>query len=117
MVVIFCIYIFFSTAGLFLIKIGGKDTSFSINNNFLKLDINLILLTGMICYVISFLLYIYIINKNRLSYIVPVSAGILNIVVFLLGVFILKEKINVFSIIGLILIIFGVFLMNFKNYP
>jgi drug/metabolite transporter (DMT)-like permease len=115
MVVIFCIYLFFSAVGLLLIKIGGKGTSLSVNNNFLKMDINLLLLMGMICYIVSFLLYIYIINKQKLSYIVPVTAGVLNIVVFLLGVLILKEKINIYSVVGLILIILGVFFINLKN--
>jgi len=114
MVPLFILYVLLSASGLFLMKVGGESASIGIINNFLKLDVSLTLLLGMLCYLISFLLFIYIINKNDISYIYPVSAGALNIVTFILGVAVLKEKINGFSVAGLILIAAGVVFMNLK---
>ena len=62
-----------------------------------------------------FLIYtFYIIRKFDLSYIYPIITGITQVLVILAGVFLLKEHISVPGIIGIILIIVGVFCLNIK---
>jgi len=114
MIVLFILYVGMSATGLFLMKTGSEGMSFELAKNFLKMEINLVLLLGMLFYLASFLLFIFIISKNDISYIFPISAGVLNIITFVLGAAVLKEQISGFSIAGLVLIVAGVVFMNLK---
>ena len=114
MIVLFIIYVALSASGLFFMKVGSGGTSFELAKNILKLDVSLTLLFGMLCYLVSFLLFIFIISKNDISYIFPISAGVLNIVTFVLGAAVLREQISGFSVAGLVLIVAGVVFMNLK---
>ena len=114
MIILFIIYVALSASGLFLMKIGSEGASVAVVKHILKIDVNLVLLLGMLCYIASFLLFIFIISKNDISYIYPISAGVLNIITFFLGVAVLKEKADVPSVIGIVLITAGVVLINIK---
>ena len=70
---------------------------------------------GFICYIASFLIYtFYIVRKFDLSYIYPIITGITQVLVILASVFILKEHISIPAIIGIVLIIIGIFCLNIK---
>ena len=113
-IALFTLYILLSTTGMLLIKTGSSGTSFNISGGIFNVSINYILLIGMMLYIFSFILFIILVTKSNLSYIYPVSAGIINIVTFCLGVFVLKERYNMISIAGLICIVVGVMLMSIK---
>ena len=70
---------------------------------------------GFIAYIGSFLIYtFYIIKKFDLSYIFPIITGITQVLVILVGIFILKEHINIYGIFGILSIIIGITLLNIK---
>lgn len=109
---VFVLYIFLSALGLTLIKMGSSNVSFQLLSgifNF-KLDIKLIL--GMICYIVSFLLFMVMMPKFDLSYIYPVAAGALYIVIAIFAVFLLGEKISTAEWIGMIFILVGIIFMS-----
>ena len=114
MIILFFVYAALSASGLLLMKIGSEGASFGIIENVLKIDVSLPLILGMLCYLASFLLFIFIISKNNISYIYPISTGVLNVVTFVLGAVLLKEEISGFSVAGLVLIVAGVVFMNLK---
>jgi drug/metabolite transporter (DMT)-like permease len=112
---LFALYIVISASGLLFIKAGGNDLVFGINSGKLNLVINLKMLLGMFFYVCSFLLFLYIMPKFNLTYIYPVSAGILYIIIAIAGVLILKETITLWQFIGMAFILIGVIAMNIKK--
>jgi uncharacterized membrane protein len=52
--------------------------------------------------------------KNDLSFIVPFSSAIVNVLSVILGVLIFREYLNTYKIIGIAMAIIGVVLMNYK---
>lgn len=108
------VYLFFTCAGLLLIKYGATNNVFSISNNFFNLKINIYLLIGLLFYVCSFALWVIILHKFKLSYIFPLISGISYVLIIMLSHFVLHEKITGFQWIGIVIIFFGVILMNIK---
>ena len=72
------------------------------------------LVIGIILFGISFLVYLFALSKSQLSVIYPifVSAGI--IIVSLASWFFLKESLSWPQILGIVIIIFGIFLLAIK---
>ena len=104
------IYIVFTTLGLFLMKNGGDSLSLSIHGSF-GFKIGYITLLGFLAYICSFLLWQKLLVSYDLTYIVPLTTGIVQLIVLLIGIIFFKENVNVYGIMGAILIIIGVVLM------
>ena len=105
------IYLIFTTMGITLMKLGGDSISLGLKNG-IAFKIGYITILGFLCYAISFLLWQKLLVTFDLSYIVPITTGIVQIIVFLLGLFIFKESVSVTGIIGIIFIIIGVVLTS-----
>lgn len=73
------------------------------------------LMTGAVLFGISFLVYLFSLSKFQLSVVYPifVSAGI--ILVSLASRFFLKESLSWLQILGIVIIIFGIFLLATKS--
>ena len=95
-------------------KYGQNTGSVLIESGSIIFSINYISLLGLISYILSFFLYTKIIVSFDLSFIVPVTAGIVQVLTLLFGIFLFKETISVLSIIGVVLVIAGIVLMNIK---
>lgn len=108
------IYIFFTTIGLLLMKLGGDSFKIALKPT-LSFNIGYITFLGFICYIISFLLWQKLLVTFDLSYIVPIATGIVQVIVLLMGIIIFKEQINITGIIGSILIILGIVLLAFSK--
>lgn len=112
--IILLIYIFFTVSGLTLIKLGGIQ-NFSIASGNISLNINIKAIIGILCYLISFIIYIVLISNFQLNYIIPITTGIVYILILLVSILFLNEKLNVYQCIGAGIILIGVILMNLKN--
>lgn len=109
------IYLILTVGGLVLVKSGAETTSLAIQNGTFNFSMQLKVMLGFISYVGSFLIYtFYIIKKFDLSYIYPIITGITQVLVVIAGILIFKEKLNIYGIIGVILIILGVIALNVK---
>ena len=96
-------------------KAEANSTAIAINNGIFNFNMGLKTMLGFILYIISFLIYtFYIIKQFDLSFIFPIITGITQILVILAGVFLFKESMNTYSIIGVFLIIAGVTFLNIK---
>ena len=71
---------------------------------------------GITCYGISFLLYLGIISKFDLGFIIPIIGGIVNILILIVSYFILKEQLTFNMILGAVITIIGIVIMNI-NIP
>ena len=107
-------YAVISSVGLVLLKMAGdKDGApISFVDGKLALNIGLYAIGGIVLYGLSFLIYTYMISKNDLGYIIPVSTALVYIGIFIASFIIFKESITMLKIVGILLILGGVILLN-----
>lgn len=108
------IYLCCTVGGLTLVKIGAENNNFIFNSGFFNLSLSYSTLIGLVLYIISFIMWIVIVQKFNLSYIQPLTTGLSYILIILASIFILKESISLFQWIGLGFILIGVVFMNIK---
>lgn len=114
-IVIIIGYIILTSLGLILIKSGSNSITLEFIKGTFNCSLNWMFLLGLICYICSFILFTFVlIRKCNLTYVLPITAGISQVIVILAGLFIFKEYVNVFQIIGIVLSISGVVLLNIK---
>ena len=106
------IYICMTTTGIFLMKLGGNSLSLTLQNG-INFKMGYITLLGFRAYLISFLLWQKLLVTFDLSYIVPITTGISQIIILLLGVLFFKEQINWVGVVGVIITIIGITLIGF----
>ncbi|WP_026884427.1 EamA family transporter [Clostridium akagii] len=106
------IYLICTVAGLVFIKMGSQNTGIVLKSNVLSIDINVILILGFLFYIISFLLWIKILKGNSLSYIVPITTGLSQILILIASVLVFKENITMFKGVGVIIVLVGVIVIN-----
>ena len=56
-----------------------------------------------------------LVSKFDLSYIVPITQGIIYILIFISSIAIFKEKITIQAFIGTVMVILGIILLNIKK--
>lgn len=108
-------YVLSTSGGLILIKLGTSNgLPVSIVDNALKLNLNPYSIIGILLYALSFVLYIYLISKFDLGYIIPLTTALVYSVIFAASFFIFHEVFTVLKIAAISLIILGVILLNIK---
>lgn len=116
MIVVVALYILLSVGGLVIFKLGSaKELSFGLTNGSLHLQMNLLVILGLLLYAISFLLYMFAVSKLDLSYITPICTGSVYILTFIAAKVVFDEQITSFHYVGALLILCGVLLINFKK--
>ena len=113
-IILVILYLIFSVSGILLMKAGniiflgeGAFSEYSIN-------INVLSIAGMVSYVVSFLLWVVIIPRFDLSYIVPIAIGVGQVFILLASLFIFKETVSTIQFIGIAAILVGIILLNIK---
>lgn len=109
---LFIVYVILSSSGIILFKLGSADLSIKMINNQLNMNFPTLSILGLMCYLVSFILWMIIISKSDVSFIVPLGLGLTNVLILLGSTFVLKEEINMYGIIGIILILGGTILIN-----
>lgn len=105
------VYLLFSTSGILLFKLGGNSLHFSFVKG-IEFKVGYTTFAGLCCYVISFILWQKLLATYDLSYIVPITTGISQIIILCFGLFIFNEKINWLGWLGIFFIIGGVILLT-----
>jgi multidrug transporter EmrE-like cation transporter len=67
---------------------------------------------GLILYGIGFSLYLFILSKFEVSYIYPIVTASIFLLLFILSYFLLNELITIKRIIGILIIIAGIFMAS-----
>ena len=115
-IILILVYIILTIAGVVLFKLGTqKDFLVSIATGVFTLKISLMSIIGLVCYLCSFLMYMFLISKFDLTYIVPVTTGIVQVATFVLAIIIFKESVTVSKVVATGLILIGVILLNIKK--
>jgi len=79
------------------------------------LNLNVYSVSGFFLYGLSFILYIYLISKFDLGYILPFALGFVYAIVFLASYLIFKEAFTPTKIIGILLILSGLVCLNLRH--
>ena len=108
------VYVLFTTGGLVCLKLGGSSLGLSFKSG-INFKIGYITLLGFILYIGSFLMWQKLLTTYDLSYIVPITTGIVQVVVLLASYFIFKETITLTNLIGIIFVIIGIVLISLKK--
>ena len=113
--VVISIYVLFSVAGVTCFKLGSTESlNISISNTYFSIKISWLSVLGLLLYIVSFLIYMGLISKNQLSYLIPLITGAVYLLTMFSSVIIFKEQIHFFQLAGSALILFGLILMNIK---
>lgn len=114
--IILAIYVVTTSAALIILKLGSSaGAPLSIVESKLHLNINALIIAGVLLYGLSFLTYIYLISTYDLGYIIPVAAAFVYVIIFIASYAIFKEAFNTFKVAGIMLIILGLVLINIKK--
>ncbi len=113
-ILIFAIYVIASAGALMLIKTGSMNTTFSRDGSILKLMMDWRVLAGLLIYICSFLISIYLMSQMNLSVFYPVGAGLVFIIITIFSFTILHEPVSIKQVIALILILAGIIIGNIK---
>jgi len=105
-----------SSANL-LIKLGARKihAQKSIYEIFEVIFLNLPLLTGLLFFGLSFILYAYILSKVNLNIAYPILTSICFVMVNLGAFIFFGEKFSIMHIVGLIVIILGIWIISLGN--
>lgn len=115
-IILIAVYIILTIGGVVLFKLGTqKDFLVSIATGVFTLKISLLSIIGLVCYLCSFFMYMFLISKFDLTYIVPVTTGIVQVATFVLAIIIFKESVTVSKVVATGLILIGVILLNIKK--
>ena len=106
------LYVFFAVGGSTLIKWGGiTKIGAALTIPFVNITVSLISLLGVLFYGLSFLLYIILLNRFDLSFISPVTVGIVYVLLMVTAFIIFGEQFTPIKIIGCALILIGVLMI------
>ena len=106
-------YVLTTAGGLVLLKLGTSGAGFiSIIDGKFALNSSALTIIGILLYGISFLLYIILISKYSLGYIVPLTTALVYSLVFLASYFVFKEGFTAVKLLAIVLIMGGVILLN-----
>lgn len=109
------IYLVFTVTGLIFMKLGAGNTNIHYDKLTLDLSLNINLIIGLIFYILSFVMWIILLKKYELSYLVPITTSLSYIAVLISGVLIFKEKITPLNGVAVAIILFGVVLLNLSK--
>lgn len=112
LVILFAVYALLSAGGLVLFKLGGQDAALQLGKAGFSLTLSWKMLLGIFCYLCSFLLWLVIVSRTQLTFAMPLSVGIVNTLVFLGSAHFLGERITPLKILGLAVIVLGLFLIS-----
>lgn len=102
------IYALFGSFGMVLMKVGGSKSAFMLDAGIINIRMSWQIIVGLLMYICSFLLWLFIIQRFRLTYISTVAYGLVYVMIAILSFFILHEPIPLKDVIGFAVILTGV---------
>lgn len=112
-IILFLLYFLSSCSGLVLIKLGStiKD-GLILKIPMFDASLSVVSAVGFVCYIASFLLYVVLVGRFELSFLYPFTVGVISILIFICSFIFFHEVITALKVLGLCLILIGVYLLN-----
>lgn len=108
------LYIAIAVGGSTFMKLGNSFTLSGANGKIL-FSTSAISMLGFILYFCSFIMWTKLVTKFNLSYIVPITGGISNLALVVIGLLLFHERISVPQAAGVVAILIGIVLISVKN--
>ena len=108
------IYLASATCGQLLVKLGSSKTQLTLQGGMLNITSSWQMLCGLGLYIISFVLFVIILGKYNLSFIIPLLSGVSYVIIMILAATVLHEKVYTSQVFGVAAILIGIVLMNIK---
>lgn len=110
------LYVTATSLGLILLKLGtSSGIPIRIVEGKWHFNLNFFSLSGILLYGLSFLLYIYLISKHDLGYIIPLTTGLVYAIIFVASYFVFHEVFTLVKILGIALIVAGLICLNVQK--
>lgn len=110
-------YAVLSAIALLCLKISAtKGLGVSYENGGFIIKINIYLIIGLVLYILTFLLSLYIMRTADISFFYPTSIGIVYVLVCVMGIWVLKETVTIQQVVGMTMILMGVIMINVKSF-
>ena len=114
--IVLIVYACMSVGGLTCFKLGSQQAmSIELTRAAFAMQMSWLSLIGLGMYVCSFLIYLGLVSRMQLGYLMPVTSAIVYIFTMVASLLIFKEEYSLTQIAGILLILFGVVLMNVKK--
>jgi uncharacterized membrane protein len=115
--ILIAFYVLCSSFALILLKLGTKHGGAPISyvNNKAHLNLTPYVISGILLYGLSFIVYMYLISRFDLGYIIPLTTAFVYLCIFLASALIFKEVFTTVKIIGIVLIVTGLVFLNLKK--
>jgi len=111
-VVLIVLYVIFAVVGSTLIKYGGLNkVAALLVLPIVHVGISAISLLGILSYGLSFVFYILLLNKFDLSFISPLTVGIVYVLLMITAAVVFNEQFTILKTLGCGLILGGIFLI------
>lgn len=108
------LYVICTVAGLLLYKYGAtKEFCISLVDGNFTVKLNLISILGLLLYLISFILYIIILPKFNITFILPIVSTATGVLIFVFSIVFLGEPSSIIKWIGFVIMTLGVIIVNF----
>ena len=111
--ILFAVYVLLSAGGLTLFKLGSKDLIFNMVNNHINISLNWYIIAGTLSYISSFILWLYIITKMKISLAMPISVGLVNVLVIIGAILFIGENVTWLQWLGVLIIFIGLLITSF----
>ena len=107
------VYAIISALGITLLKIGsGYEDFIKIVVLSKEFGISTLSLLGVMCYGISFLIYINLVSKYDMAYLYAIATGSVQVLLIAAMSLVFHQKFNAYSLLGSALIVLGIILLN-----
>lgn len=108
------IYIIFSVSGSTLLKLGST-AKILFTVPFINMGLSVYTIIGFVCYGLSFIFYTILLSKFDLSFISPLTVGLVYVLLMITAFVFFHEQITIYKLLGSSLILIGVLLMIVKK--
>lgn len=110
------LYVLTTSSALILLKLGSQSGApISIVDGRIALHLTLLNVIGILAYGISFIVYMYLISKYDLGYIIPLATALVYVLIFFASFVIFKESFTFTKVAAITLIVLGLILLNIKK--
>ena len=110
------IYLVLTVSGVTLVKLGSQGFPLlsKVGDKYFW-NLGPLVILGLIAYGLSFLLFMWLVSRLELSFLIPITAALVQIVTFIVAIVLFKESFTLMKFIAFVLIVVGVVLMQIKT--
>lgn len=110
------IYLILTVSGLTLVKLGSHGAPLvSKTGDKFAWNLGPLVALGVIAYGLSFLLFMWLVSRMQLSFLIPLTAALVQILIFIVAIVFFKESITLVKLLAFTLIVVGIVLLQIKT--